>query len=56
MFSVEDIGATRSGKNYLLYYPSRYPKEAIRTLIHNIEISQSIDIASLFDNMAITPK
>ena len=44
------------GREYLLYYPSRYPREAIPTLIHNIKKSQNIDLANLFDNMVITPK
>ena len=56
MFSVEDRGATRSGRKYLVYYPERYPKEAIPELIQNIRKSQNIDIANLFENMVITPK
>ena len=56
MFSIEDRGATRSGKSYLVQYKDRYPREAIPKLIQNIKRSQNIDILNLFENMAITPR
>ena len=56
MLPVGERGATRSGKSYLVPYTDSFPKGAIPELVQNLIRSQNIDIADLFEDMAITPR